>query len=261
MEEFDIFYQMAFSLAIFQFPKILILIIRKERNFLSFLPALGSISAMRGGKINDSVYYLSEKDYGVLTKHVRDLYRRLRTRIDDNAAWEWFGVDTGSNYIQRSSEMFREATYAAANPRNVSRMISENMRKIRDLRIKKLTIINTSTALFAGITFGISFAIYISLIIGRHLNSIMGELGDPFQNIERINIGSILHFIDPVIYNQNFIIIFIVLVIHCFMLAFTLRILRGSHRFVTLLYFVPLVWVVAITSFVVEIGFGGMLGA
>jgi flagellar protein FlaJ len=236
-------------------------ITRKERNFLSFLPALGSISSMRGGKINDSVYYLSEKDYGVLTKHVRDLYRRLRTRIDDNAAWEWFGVDTGSNYIQRSSEMFREATFAAANPRNVSRMISENMRKIRDLRIKKLTIINTSTALFAGITFGISFAIYVSLIIGRHLNSVMGELGDPFQNIERINIGSILHFIDPALYNQNFIIIFVVMVIHCFMLALTLRFLRGSHRFVTLLYFVPFVWVVAVTSFVVELGFGGMLGA
>ena len=46
-------------------------IARKERNFLSFLPALGSISAMRGGKINESVYYLSEKDYGILTKHIK----------------------------------------------------------------------------------------------------------------------------------------------------------------------------------------------
>ena len=53
---------------------------RKERNFMGFLPALGSISTMRGGRINDSVYYLSEKDYGVLTTHIRDLYRRLRTR-------------------------------------------------------------------------------------------------------------------------------------------------------------------------------------
>ncbi len=115
-------------------------ITRKDRNFLGFLPALGSISAMRGGKINDSVYYLSQKDYGLLTKHVRNLYRRLRMRIDDDAAWEWFGVDTGSNYIQRASEMFRESTYAAANPRHASRMIAENIRKIRDLRIKKLTI-------------------------------------------------------------------------------------------------------------------------
>jgi len=118
-------------------------ILRKETNFLGFLPSLGSISTMRGGKITESVYYLSEKDYGILTKHVRDLYRRLRTRIDDDDAWEWFGVDTGSNYVQRSSEMFREATYAAANPRKTAKMISENMRKIRDLRVKKLTIINT----------------------------------------------------------------------------------------------------------------------
>ena len=87
------------------------------------------------------------------------------------------------------------------------------------------------------------------------------EIGDPFQNIERINFGALLHFIDPAIFNQNFIIIFFVLVIHCFMLAFTLRILRGSHRLVTFLYFVPLVWVVAITSYVVEVGFGGMLAS
>jgi len=234
-------------------------IMREERNFLSFLPALGSISAMRGGKINESVYYLSEKDYGVLTRHIRNLYRRLRTRIDDDAAWEWFGVDTGSNYIQRSSEMFREATYAAANPRTVSRMISENMRKIRDLRMKKLTIVNTSIALFGGITFGISFAIYISLIIGRHLNNIMGEMGDPFENIEQANIPGMLNFIPPEIYEQNFLIIFIVLIIHCLMMAFTLRLLRGSHTLMTLVYFVPFVWVVAITSYVVEVGFGGML--
>jgi flagellar protein FlaJ len=233
---------------------------RKEKNFLSFLPALGSISTMRGGKINDSVYYLSEKDYGVLTRHIRDLYRRLRTRIDDNAAWEWFGVDTGSNYVQRSSEMFREATYAAANPRKVSRMISENMRKIRDLRVKKLTIVNTSIALFAGITFGISFAIYVSLIIGRHLNTIMQESGNPFGGTE-INVGTLLHFVSPERYELNFLIIFFVMVIHCFMLAMTLRLLRGSHKLLTLLYFVPFVWVVAITSFIVDNYFGGILGA
>jgi flagellar protein FlaJ len=225
------------------------------------MPALGSISTMRGGKINDSVYYLSKKDYGVLTKHIRDLYKRLRTRIDDTASWEWFGVDTGSNYIQRSSEMFREATYAAANPRKVSIMIAENMRKIRNLRVKKLTIINTSVALFAGITFGISFAIYISLIIGRHLNQIMLETGQPFSGVEQINIGTVLYTMDPAIYNNNFIIIFFVLVMHCLMLALTLRILRGSHKYLTLLYFIPFVWIVSSTYFVVEEGLGGMLAA
>jgi len=232
---------------------------RKEKNFLGFLPALGSISAMRGGKISESVYYLSEKDYGVLTKHIRDLYRRLRTKIDDDASWEWFGVDTGSNYIQRSSEMFREATYAAANPRIVSRMISENFRKIRDLRVKKLTIVNTSIALFGGITFGISFAIYVSLVIGRHLNTIMIQTGNPFENIEQINIPALLNVVPPEIYDQNFLIIFFVFVMHCFMMAFTLRLLRGSHNLVTLLYFVPFVWIVAIIKVVVEVGFGGML--
>jgi flagellar protein FlaJ len=234
---------------------------RKERNFMGFLPALGSISTMRGGRINDSVYYLSEKDYGVLTTHIRDLYRRLRTRINDDAAWEWFGVDTGSNYIQRSCEMFRQATAAAANPRTVSRMISENIRKIRDLRVKKLAIVRTTSALLAGITFGISFSIYISFIVARHLNTILitSKAGQPFEGTS-IDIGSILTTVPPEIFTQNFFLIFVVLLIHSFMMGVTIRSLRGSHILVSLFYFIPFAWIVAITSVAVDIGLRGYLG-
>jgi flagellar protein FlaJ len=234
---------------------------RKERNFMGFLPALGSISTMRGGKINDSVYYLSEKDYGVLTRHIRDLYRRLRTRIDDDAAWEWFGVDTGSNYIQRSSEMFRQATAAAANPRTVSRMIAENIRKIRDLRVKKLAIVRTTAALFAGVTFGIAFSIYISFVVARHLNSILitSKAGAPFEGTS-IDVGAILTTVSPQVFTNNFMLIFFVLIAHTFLLALTIRALRGSHILTTLYYFIPFAWIVAITSAAVDIGLRGYLG-
>jgi len=235
---------------------------RKESNFLGFIPALGSISAMRGGKINDSVYYLSTKKYGVLTEHVKNLYRRLRTRINDDDAWEWFGVDAGSNYVQRGSEMFREATFAAGNPRKVSNMIAENFRKIRDLRIKKLTIVTTSVALFAGITFGISFAIYVSLVIGEHLNGIVRDIGNPFTGLEgmqSIDMGGLLHSIPPAMYYGNYLIIFGVMVVHCFMLALTLKTIRGSHKYIIFLYFIPLVWTVSITSVVVQVFIGGMI--
>jgi flagellar protein FlaJ len=234
---------------------------RKERNFLTFLPALGSISTMRGGKINESVYYLSRKDYGILSKHIKDLYKRLRTRIDDNSSWEWFGVDSGSNHIQRSSEMFRQATAASASPQKASRMISENIRKIRDLRVKKLSIVNTSAALFAGITFGIAFSTYTSLVIAQHLNGILleGSSGDPFSGTN-IDVGSILNAVQPQVFTNTFVIIFLVLIIHCFLMAFTVRTLRGSHIMNTLLYFVPLTWIVAITAIATSIGLRGYLG-
>jgi flagellar protein FlaJ len=236
-------------------------IARKERSFLGFLPALGSIATMRGGKINESVYYLSDKDYGVLSKHIRDLYRRLRTRIDDDDSWEWFGIDTGSNFIQRSSEMFRQSTAAASNPRSTARMIAENIRKIRDLRVKKFSVVNTSLGLFGGITFGIAFSVYISLVIARHLNHVLieGMAGDPFSETT-IDIGAILTTVPPEVFTNLFLVIFIVLVIHCLMMALTLRTLRGSHLLVTALYFVPFVWVVALTGVAIDMGLGGYLG-
>ena len=216
---------------------------------------------MRGGRINPSVYYLSQKDYGILTKHITDLYRRLRTRINDDAAWEWFGIETGSNHIQRSCEMFRQATNAAANPRTTSRMISENIRKIRDLRVKKNSIINTTAALFAGITFGIAFSVYTSLAIAEHLNTIMLEsmASNPFEGTT-IDVGAILSTVPPEVFTNNTIIIFFVLIIHCFMLALTIRTLRGSHVLMSLFYFVPFVWVVTITSIGINISLGGYLG-
>ena len=233
-------------------------ITRKEKSFLGFLPALGAISAMRGGKINDSVYYLSEKDYGILTHHIRDLYRRLRTRINDDSAWEWFGVDTGSNHIQRSSEMFREATYSAANPRVASSMIADNIRKIRDLRIKKFSIIGTSASLFAGITFGVAFSVYVSLVIARHLNSLVLEenIGNPFESI---GMSAILTAMPPETFVNAFLIVFIVLLIHCFIMALTIRGLRDSHILVTLAYFVPFVWIIAVTATLVDIVLTGVL--
>jgi flagellar protein FlaJ len=235
---------------------------RKETSFLGFLPSLGSISSMKGGKINESVYFLSQKDYGILTKHLKNLYRRLRTRINDDDAWEWFGVDTGSNYVQRSGEMFREATFAAANPRVVSKMISENIRKIKNLRVKKLTIANTSIALFGGITFGISFSIYVSLVIGQHMNDVLLNTGDPTEGVEGVSnlgIGTILSYVSPELYENAFLIIFLVLLIHCFLLALTIKTIRGSHIYITFFYFVPFVWVVAITSILVKTAIGGLL--
>lgn len=38
-----------------------------------------------------------------------------------------------------------------------------------------MSIVNTTAALFGGITFGIAFSVYTSLVIARHLNTIMLE--------------------------------------------------------------------------------------
>jgi len=83
--------------------------------------------------------------------------------------------------------------------------------------------------------------------------------GDPFAGTT-IDVGAILSTVPPEVFTNNFIIVFIVLVIHCFMLSFTIRILKGSHKLMTLFYFVPFVWVVALTGAIVDIGLGGYLG-
>lgn len=231
---------------------------RREKNFIGFLPSLGSIASMRGGKISDSVYYLSKRDYGVLSENIGRLSKRLKTRIDDKASWEWFGVETHSNLIQRFSEIFREATFAAANPRITANMVVENMRKIKNLRFKKITILKTGNALFYAITLGITVTIYVTLVIARHMNDITAAAGNPFQEIG-IEMP-ILQVISEEALSNAFIIVFFVLLIHCVIISYTIKVLRGGHKYITLFHFVPLVWIVALISTGINIGLSEFLG-
>ena len=68
------------------------------------------LKSKKGGKINESVYYLSEKDYGVLTRHIRNLYRRLRTRIDDDSATELDNVCPKDSILATNTSVLSTAT-------------------------------------------------------------------------------------------------------------------------------------------------------
>ncbi len=156
--------------------------------------------------------------------------------------------------------MFREATYAAANPRNVSAMISENLRRIRDLRVKKLSIIKTSASLFGGITFGIAFSIYVSLVIAEHMNTILNQgMGGGAFDETNIELGTVLSAVPPEMFAMSYLIAFLVLIAHSFILSYTLKDMRGSHTLVTLFFFVPFAWTVAVTSVLVESFLSGYL--
>jgi len=231
---------------------------RREKSFIGFLPSLGAIATMRGGRVTQAVGYLSGKDYGVLTESVENLYKRLKTTINDTASWEWFGVETHSNFIQRFSEMFRESTFSAANPRKAAGMITENMRKIKNLRFKKLTILKTTNALFYGMTVGITLTIYVTLVISRHMNMMTAGIGNPLGDVG-VDL-QILQAIPETTISSAFIIIFLVLVVHCFIIAFTMKILRGGHKFIIFFNFVPLVWSVALIAVVTEISLSQFLG-
>ena len=236
-------------------------IARREKNFMGFLPNLGSIAAMRRGKIIESLGYLSEKDYGILTEQIKRLYKRLKTRISGKESWEWFGAETNSNLIQRFSEMFREASQVAADPHKSSRMIVENMRKVRDLRFKKLTILKTTNSLFYGITLGITLTIYISLIIARHIGNATAQMGAVFENLQRTTgLGGILPSIPSEVFSNVFLIIFIVLLLHSFIMALTIKVLRGSHRLSILFYFVIMSWIVSLTAAATRYFLTGLFG-
>jgi len=232
---------------------------RREKSFMGFLPSLGNISTMRGGKISDAVAYLGQKerDFGILSENINGLSKRLRTRIDDVSSWQWFGIETHSNLIQRFSEIYREATYAAANPRITGNVINENLRKIKNLRFKKLTILKTTNGLFYGVTFGITLTLYVALVISKHISTLTAGMPAISETL-----GLDLNILEPIPAGEifiKFLIIFIVLIIHCAIISVTIKVLSGSHKYITLLHVVPLVWIVALSAVFTDWGLQQLL--
>ncbi|MCK5659728.1 MAG: archaellar assembly protein FlaJ, partial [Methanosarcinales archaeon] len=110
---------------------------RRDLNYPSFIRSLGSSAGARGGMINDALKSLKAHDFGPLTGNIHALYKRLNTRINKIGAWNLFSAETGSNLIQRFSEMFVQATHLGAKAEVVGELISTNFHRITTMRKKR----------------------------------------------------------------------------------------------------------------------------
>jgi archaellum biogenesis protein FlaJ (TadC family) len=75
-------------------------------------------------------------------------------------------------------------------------------------------------------------------------------------------LGMDLNILEPIPAEDiviKFLIIFIVLIIHCAIISVTIKVLSGSHKYVILLHVVPLVWIVALSAVFTDWGLQQLL--
>jgi len=80
--------------------------------------------------VNESLRQLIYHDFGPLTQNVRELYKRLNTRINKIRAWEYFAAGTGSNLIERFGTIFAEGTHLGGKPEVIGEIIGDNVMEI-----------------------------------------------------------------------------------------------------------------------------------
>ncbi len=224
------------------------LIKRKDDNFSAFIRALGSTSGARGGIIRDSLRNLTYHDFGPLTPDIKELYKRLETRINKIMSWNYFAAGTGSNLIERFGTIFAEGIDKGGKPELIGEIVGDNFMKIISLRKLRYSLASSLVGEVYGLTGGIAFTMFLTLAIVKMLVNIFEGTDVPAGMTSILSLGSVMDI--------NFLALLLMgmMVGHSFLSAILLRAVDGGSLFNCYIHFVGMVWLSAIlaeVSFVV----------
>jgi len=227
------------------------LIKRKDDNFSSFVRALGSTAGARGGIIRDSLRNLTYHDFGPLTPDIKELYKRLETRINKIMSWNYFAAGTGSNLIERFGTIFAEGIDKGGKPEQIGEIVGDNFMKIVSLRKLRYSLASSLVGEVYGLTGGISFTMFLTLAIVKMLVNIFEGTDIPPGMTSILSLGSVMDI------NFLALLLMAMMVGHSILSAILLRAVDGGSMFNCYIHFVGMVWLSAIlgeVSFVVMAG-------
>ncbi len=227
----------------------------KDKNAPSFIMSLGASASARGGDILESLKFLTAHDFGPLTNDVKNLYKRLKTRINKKRAWEKFSIETGSNLIYRFTDMFVEAIGLGSDPKDVAEIIAENFTILNTLRAKRSQTTSSFIGLAYGVIIGIAFSLYISFGVVQSMNKLYSKL-----NIPGTFVGGILHTVPASSLAVLNVMVFFILLIHAIVSSFSIKVMDGGRFMSSLVHLVGMVWVAAIAGYVSHTVMINMLG-
>ncbi len=219
---------------------------RRDDNFPAFIRSLGASAAARGGQVTEALRHLQYHDFGPLTDNIRQLYRRLNMRIDDESAWKYFSADCGSNLIDKFTAMFTEGVHAGGKPEAIGSLISDNYIRMIGLRKQRYQTANNFRGLLYGLVAGMSFALFVAVGIVGMLAGIFatqgavaaesGVMGDMFQFEVDLVLVAFL--------------VMCILVAHSLASSLMVRVADGGNYFRSWVDFVGMYWVGALVSVV-----------
>ena len=197
---------------------------------------------------------LQYKDFGSLTREVKNLYKRLNMRIDQVLSWNMFMKECESFIIHRFSEMYVDARIKGGVPDKLGKIIAKNVEKIRSLRTFRSQTTTTLIGVLYGITASLSFALYVGLMVVNMMANSMDVItlsGDVpagnFLNLQLYNIPQVDFMIG------------LLLLIHSTLSSVMIKIVDGGHQVNAYLHFVVMMWISAVCGFAVSSGMGTLV--
>ncbi|MUW14782.1 archaellar assembly protein FlaJ [Halorubrum sp. CBA1125] len=214
----------------------------RDREFPSFIRALGATESAKQSTTTDVLTTLREKNFGDLSPAIERLYRRLNMRISTAGAWQSFTHDTRSYLIQKFSEMYLVGRRMGGDPKLLGELISANMNAVNQLREQR----RQAAVTFIGLLYGITAAATFAFFIGLEIVAILADLTADF-GIDQMDIGQIVY---PSAYDIP-LIEYLLLTVVLFNAALSSQMIRridGGNPANGYIHFVLLTWLGAVTA-------------
>jgi flagellar protein FlaJ len=113
---------------------------KRDSDIAGFLRSLGGIGQAIGATTTEAMGRLDFRSLGYLREDVTLLYNRLMAGIEPKLCWDRFVGETGSEQVDRSVRIFRDATILGGQPQAVGNSASAFAMQIALLRAKRQLI-------------------------------------------------------------------------------------------------------------------------
>ena len=102
-----------------------------------FIRSLGNVAESLGTTLTGAMMRVDRRSLRTLEPYVRRLQSRLRSRITPKVCWDRFVDETGSELVNRSTQMFVDGTTLGGSPAEVGRVASDFALTVSLLRARR----------------------------------------------------------------------------------------------------------------------------
>lgn len=110
---------------------------RIDDEFDKFLRSLGNVAESLGTTLTAAMERVDRRSLRTLEPYVMRLQSRLRSRITPKVCWDRFVDETGSELVNRSTQMFVDGTSMGGSPAQVSNVASDFVLTVSLLRARR----------------------------------------------------------------------------------------------------------------------------
>jgi flagellar protein FlaJ len=225
---------------------------KRTRMFPALVRSIGTSMTTRGTNLVNAVYGIQHRDFGILNRDVKKLYRRLRMVKDPDAPWEKFFEETGSDMISKFGGIFLEAVRLGGSAQKAAEIVSENMMRVGNMMERRKEASASLRNTLYGISFGVIFSLYAGMMIVKMMTGMFEDVGD---SVAQILPG---FFEQSSNFQLSMGMLTMLILIHSLTSAIMIKVVDSGDYRNALFHFVILIWMSVMILPVVENLMGGI---